>query len=281
VTATNIQDLERLAQTELSSLINYFHANNLVPNPTKTNYTLFFPRPAPPIKLTINENRLKQNNKAKLLGIIIQNDLKHHQTIINIIRKLQPTIYSFKYANKFLATKTMTKLYYSLVYPHLIGAIAIWGTTNPNTAYIKPLIRTHKRILRLLKNLPHRTHTKPIMKELNILSLVNLYTLRVCAEMHPFIYPKTQKNRPLHNHSYLWTAQIHEYYTRQSKTTQQYIPNPNNYSKTKKSTHTMEHLTEKHSNIWNAIPENIREITSLYVFKKKLKHYLLERQKPK
>jgi hypothetical protein len=231
------------------------------------------------IQLKIKENILKQNNKAKLLGIIIQNDLKHHQTIINIIKKLQPTIHSFKYANKFLSTKTMTQLYYSLVYPHLIGAISIWGTELPNKTYMGPLIRTHKKILRLLKNLPPRAHTKPIMTELNILNLVNLYILRVCVEMHPFIYENTQTNRPQHNHSYLWTAQIHDYYTRQSKAKEHFIPNTNQYSKTKEPTYTIEHLTKKDLKIWNTIPGDIREITSLSAFKKKLRNYLLVRQK--
>ena len=42
LTAPNVQDLQKLAQTELTNLINYFYINNLVPNPTKTNYTKCF-----------------------------------------------------------------------------------------------------------------------------------------------------------------------------------------------------------------------------------------------
>ncbi len=41
ITATTINALEELAQSELTNLINYFHQNNLVPNPTKTNYSIF------------------------------------------------------------------------------------------------------------------------------------------------------------------------------------------------------------------------------------------------
>ena len=43
VTAATQQDLQTLAQSELHNLITYFHNNNLVPNPTKTQYTIFYP----------------------------------------------------------------------------------------------------------------------------------------------------------------------------------------------------------------------------------------------
>jgi len=277
ITAANIPDLERLAQSELTNLIGYFHTNNLVPNPTKTNYTIFGPPQEQKIQLKIQDNTLKQKQKAKLLGIIIQDNLKHNQTIINIIKKLQPTIHSFRYANKLLSTKTMVQLYYSLIYPHLIGGITIWGTDKHKT-YIQPLIRVHKKIIRLIKNLPPRTHTKPLMVQLRILNIINIYILRVCVEMHPFIHPRTQINRPEHNHTYIWTSQIHHYNTRQSTSRHQYIPNTNKYSKTKKPVHTMDHLTKAYSKIWNTLPLEVRDISSLPNFKKHLKLYLLEKQ---
>ena len=131
ITAKTTQDLQQLAQTELNNLIKYFHNNNLVPNPTKTNYTVFKTRRNQnEIELKINDTILKQNPYSKLLGLYIQNDLKHTQTIINIIKKLQPIIHKLKYANKFVPTNTMKQLYYAHAYPHLIGSITVWGTEN-------------------------------------------------------------------------------------------------------------------------------------------------------
>ena len=66
----------------------------------------------------------------KLLGIIVQDNTKYHKTILNIIKKLQPTIQSFRFANKLLPTTVMLQLYYSQVFPHLIGEITVWGTDN-------------------------------------------------------------------------------------------------------------------------------------------------------
>jgi len=256
ITSKNITDLQQLAQTELTNLIQYFHSNNLVPNPTKTNYTIFHPPNQhlhPYIQLNIDDTILKQNRKAPLLGMIIQHDMKHQQTINNIIKKLQPTIQTFRYANKYLPTQTMKQLYYSLIYPHLIQNISIWGTHDNRKTYIQPLIRTQKKILRLIKHLPPRSHTQPIMTELKILNITNLYIHRTCTEMHPFIHPPTQLNRPEHNHNYIWTSQIHEYPTRYSQQKHLYIPNTTHHNTTQPHPH-MEHLTKQASNIWNTLP---------------------------
>ena len=164
------------------------------PSP-KTNYTIFYPhKKHEEIHLHINGKTIEQNTDAKLLGIFIQNNLKYNKTISNIIKKLWPTIHSFKYANKLLPTENMKQLYYSQVYPHLLNAISVWGTDNNTRTYLKPLVTIQKRIIRLIANVPPRTHTKPIMTKLEILNIPNLYTLRVSVEMHPFAYPTRPRN---------------------------------------------------------------------------------------
>ena len=99
ITAADIDALEKLAQSELNNLINYFHANNLVPNPKKTQYTVFHLHNPPDIQLLVNNKALEHTKQAKLLGIYMQNNFKHHRTITNIIKKLQPAIQILRHAN--------------------------------------------------------------------------------------------------------------------------------------------------------------------------------------
>jgi hypothetical protein len=279
ITAKDMSDLQLLAQSELNNLIKYFHHNNLVPNPTKTNYTIFFPIAQHYIiDLHINGTTLKHNTQAKLLGIIIQNNRKHQQTVINITKKLQQVVQWFRYANKLLPTHTMAQLYYMHAYPHLIGGISVWGTEDATRTYIQPLIKMQKKLIRLIKNLPPRTHTKPIMTELKLLNITNLYILRVSTEMHPFIHQTSQENRPEHDHNYIWTAQIHDHQTRHSLQRHHYIPNPYKYSKTNKPEHTTEHLTQHYTEIWNTLPQTLRDTQALGQFKVNLKAHLLKKQ---
>jgi hypothetical protein len=278
ITAQTHQALQTLAQSELTSLINYFHANNLVPNPTNTNYSIFFPRSPEPIQLMIQTTTLIQNAHAPLLGITVQDNLKHNQTIANIIKKLQPIIQSIRYANKLLPTHILRDIYFTHIFPHFISNISIWGTSDKKTAYIQPLIRTQKKIIRLIKNMPPRTHTQPLMTQLRILNITNLYTLRVAIETHPFIHLPKPLNRPEHNHNYISTAHIHDYPTRHSQKQHVYIPNTHHPHKTTDTTHTIDHTTERNTRVWNSVPLEIRQITGLKAFSAKLRHYLLESQ---
>jgi hypothetical protein len=280
ITSSSMDALQELAQSELTNLIRYFHDNNLVPNATKTQFSVFQPHTQNicPV-LRVNGVALEQVTSAKLLGLMFQDDMKHHQTIINIVKKLQPTIYKLRFANKLLDTHRMKNIYYSLIFPHLIGGITVWGTAEEAT-YMQPLIKTHKKIIRLIYNRPPRTHSRPLMNTLGILTLTNLYIWRVCIEMHPFMHPRKPLNRPEHNHNYIWTCEVHEYPTRYSLQGHNYITNPaaHRYSKTKTPTYSMHSSTVRNSKIWNTIPQDIREMRGLDPFTAKLRKHLLAQQ---
>lgn len=278
ITAPTIGALQPLAQSELANLIAYFHWNNLVPNPSKTQYTIFFqPKNTPPLTITIQDTTLEETASAKLLGVIITSDLKFHAHIRLLIRKLQPSIRSFRYANKLLPPQTMKQLYYTHVYPHLINAISIWGSPKRNAHYLQPLIRTHKKIIRLLVNAHPLAHTAPIMADLQLLNLNNLYTLRVNCEMHPFIHPKGPLNRPKHYHHYIPSSHIHEYPTRHAYQGKLFIP-AHVYARSGRRAHVATANQRRYSKVWSELPEDLRTIQSVNTFKCKLATYLLKKQ---
>jgi hypothetical protein len=174
----------------------------------------------------------------------------------------------------------MRQLYFSHAYPHFIGAITIWGTEKTSSQYIDPLVKMQKKIVRLVKNVSPRSHTKPIMKELKILNITNLYILRVCLEMHPFVHLTKKKNRPQHDHHYIPVAQIHEYPTRHSLQRQHFIPHAPSKSKKQKQKygHALDHFTRCYAETWATLPEGLRIDTSHQRFKRNLKQHLLEQQ---
>ena len=54
ISAPDLPTLKMYAQHDLTSLVNYLHANNLCPNSTKTTYTTFYPNSYPDIALSFN-----------------------------------------------------------------------------------------------------------------------------------------------------------------------------------------------------------------------------------
>jgi hypothetical protein len=150
-----------------------------------------------------------------LLGAVAgKDDLKHNHTISKTIGKLQTFAHLPNYANKLLPRRTLRDLYYTHAYPHLIGNITVWGTAKSSKMYIKPLATLQKKLIRLICNVPPRTHTAPLMQELKVLNLYNLYIYRVSIEVHRFRHPipNSNTNRPQHNQTY--TTQVHSHNTR-------------------------------------------------------------------
>ena len=83
------------------------------------------------------------------------------------------------------------------------------------------------------------------MQELKILSIPNLYKLRVCSEMHEYIHHLEEKNRPEHDHNYV------------SKTAVQCIVTPH---ATLRSATIMSRMT------WNTTQDNSRTYGTDYPY---------------
>ena len=263
ISATSLDALESKAQRELDNLIYYFHSNNLVPNPKKTTYTIFYPKYPDPTTITVGDTTLKHTSNAKLLGYMVQNTLEHHATINSLVKKIRPTIYTFRHITQFIPTCNMKQLYYERIYPHLINTITIWGTEDRSNSYVAPLHLIHKKIIRILCHTSPTAHTAPLYERLKILNIYNLYILRVCTELHPHIHPpSTPRNRPQHTHHYTPVAQQHEHKTRYSQQNRQYI-----------SKHT-ETYEARYANIWNRLPATLSLEPNRKKFKVLLKHYL-------
>ena len=87
----------------------------------------------------------------------------------------------------------------------------------------------------------------------------------------------SQPNRPEHNHNYVSIAQIHDYPTRYSQQRHHYIPAYSTF-RTRTTTHSISHTTERNTKAWNSIPTEIRNINNHKKFKQTLKQYLLKQQ---
>ena len=118
-----------------------------------------------------------------------------------------------------------------------------------------------------------------LLVENNILSIDYLYILRVCIELHPYIYPTQEDkttDKPYTDNTFITITDVHSHNTRYSKG---HIFSPNTNSKAKGPKHTMAHLTQKHTDIWNSLPSTLRNIAKLETFKKEIGKHLLKVQK--
>jgi hypothetical protein len=125
------EDLYINAYEDLENICDWFAANKLSINLSKTNYILFR-----------NKTRIRQNNipnliingieickvdSTKFLGIVFDSNLNWSNQINNIINKLRHNIYIFNSIKFMLPEHTNIALYYAHVYPYLLYGNVIWG----------------------------------------------------------------------------------------------------------------------------------------------------------
>ena len=66
----------------------------------------------------------------------------------------------------------MKQLYYSFVYPYFIYCIEIWGSAQQS--HINRLIKTQKKIIRILTNSKPKSHTDILFQQMDILPFEKL-----------------------------------------------------------------------------------------------------------
>jgi len=129
--SSNIRELINSIENDLASLHDWFCANKLSLNVSKTNFILFSPKSNDKnvgiTKINLGIQSIQRVNSAKFLGIYIDDELQWDEHINHIYRKLASGCYAVNATKNILTVSNLKQLYYSLVHPHLSYGIILWG----------------------------------------------------------------------------------------------------------------------------------------------------------
>ena len=260
LSSKNLKELETLMNQELSSLLEWLNANKLSLNIKKTHFIIFSPpktKPSYKVHLKINNIDIQCVQQTKFLGVIIDSKLSWKDHIKYIKSKICKSIGIISKARKYLNLNSLLCLYYAFLYPYFIYCIAVWGGTNKTTLY--PLIKTQKWALRAICGKPRRTPSAPLFTSLKMLTINQIYMLRVLM----FVY-KFQKSKlpSIFSQFFTKTSEIHSYSTRQSQ---------NMYPPRCKNEITKSLVRYSGSLLWNELEADIKRTTgSTSSFKKRI-----------
>ena len=179
----------------------------------------------------------------------------HINSLTQRLSRISALFYRVKNLMPSFVLKTM---YHAHVTSILNYCNIIWSNTY--ITHLDPLIKSQKRIIRLLTNSEFLAHTQPLFKQLKLLDIENLrkYSLAV------YFY----KNK----HKILPTLQGHHHYDTRNRER----PRPIRHSKViyEKS------FVYQAPIVWNELIDrsepNITNSATLGIFKKKLKQYLVD-----
>ena len=184
----NLNDLISLVNSEFKKVTDFFKSHRLALHPQKTNFMIFNFKGGQFPQIFINNNIGDSHDPAlltpitcvnslekpvvKFLGVLIDPSLTFKFHITNVVSKLSRALFFLRKAKNFLNYKALKFIYYSLFHSHLIYAIQIYSSTNPNL--LKQIFIKQKGAIRILSNAKYNDHTEPLFKKQKILPFPQL-----------------------------------------------------------------------------------------------------------
>jgi hypothetical protein len=265
LTNSNLKTLIQDTNLEINMLYKWFCLNKLSLNISKTTYIIFhnhnkvIPEDREPI--VINNTTIDEASHVKFLGVHFDNRLswKVHLNIkCNQILKVNAILARLK---NILATDILRTIYTSLILPHLNYGIIAWG--NIKNKEINRLTTLQKKAVRLILNKRYNSHTAPLFKKLNFLTLNDIFLTNCCK-----LYQKSVNNilRPYLQSQLQTNCQTHNHETRQQS---------NVHCVNIKTSIEKQSLNFKISTAWNKLPNQIKSYIHLSpcTFSRNLKKY--------
>ena len=181
----NLLALQQEMNKELKKVQKWFEDNALALHPGKTRVILHNAKRGERINLTFCGVEIKrvgnqeEEKSFKFLGVHLDPELNFKEHMKHIINRTKRITYSFIGLKNFLSLKHRAMIYNTLLKPVYEYAIPIWGHQIS-----RPLIKMHKKCIRVLNKKPKHAHVEPLLRNLQILQLVDLYRHKsVCMLM--------------------------------------------------------------------------------------------------
>ena len=275
--ADSPERLELIINKELKKLHEWLIVNRLSLNIDKTNFVVFHPYNKPlkqNITLKIYKKAISEKDYVKYLGVLIDSTLTWKNHIDNVSSKISKSIGLLYKIRHFVTMDIMKILYYSLVYPHLLYAIEVWGSADDT--HLNKLFLLQKRIVRLITFSDKRQTdysflpSDPLFLKLGIHKIFDIFKLMISK----FIFKCLNKTSPINFYNwFILTSHLHKHNTRSKffniinsdLTRTLFIP-------TARTTHYgLKLIKVQGPKMWNKLPPLLRKHDSLNSFIKDLK----------
>jgi hypothetical protein len=116
---------------DLHSLAEWFYANKLSINVSKTNYVLVSRQNvSTESEVKIGNTKIERKHYVKLLGIIVDQKVDWSEHIRYCKAKLSSSLYALNAAKRYLTTHHLLMLYNYLIYLYLTYGVLLWESTR-------------------------------------------------------------------------------------------------------------------------------------------------------
>ena len=248
---SKLNDVLHHSKTFLDTINNWFMQNILILNESKTNAIFFKTKQSKvetPRFFENGANSIAFSQQTKFLALYINECLDWSYHIECLLKKLGSICYGIRATSKYMNEKTVKILYFSNFQSVVQYGIIFWGIHSQTQS----IFIIQKRLIRIIKKMNYLESCRSIFKNASILTVYGLYIY----ECLTFFF----KNRHCFG-----TPFLHQYNTRTRNVTYPI----HRLTLSEKSPHYM------CLKLYNKLPDNIKTIQSLEVFKRELKKLLI------
>ena len=175
--AKNIKHLFQTMNKELIVIQDWFDANKLSLNATKTKYSFFhslfsvdkIPLRLPELK--ISNTVIKREENMIFLGVLLDENITWRPHIKCIESKISKNLGILYKARYFFNSACTKQLYFSFIHTYLNYGNITWGSTNKTKLNV--ILRCQKHASRIIYFKDKYTHARPLLKEMNALRRIS------------------------------------------------------------------------------------------------------------
>jgi hypothetical protein len=265
VSSKSYNGLFNLMNQELTGVTDWFYANKLSLNLTKTNYILFCShrKKLPPneSQLVINDIPIPRVASVKFLGTYLDQSLTWNEHIKVISQKIAKNIGVIARIAYLLPIQTRLNLYYSLIQPYLTYCNMVWASTYP--ARFSRLNNLQRRAMRVVAGTRYSVPTETLFKLNRVL---NIEQIRV-QQTAEFMYKYFNNQLPrVFNNYFATISDLNPYPVRSTANVRVAFARTNSR---------MFSIKCAGPRTWNDIPLTLRNIPNISLFKNKLRTHLV------
>ena len=263
---TDIISKFELINNELQDVCNWFKANKLSVNASKTNYMLLGTSHKTGINhdnihIILDQTNLERVQKTKFLGVTIDENLTWKNHIDNISKNVSKGVGIINKLKSFVPDNVLRSLYCTLILPYINYGIIAWGSSCKSN--LENIYKLQKKAVRIMSKSNYLSHSAPLFKKHNLLNVYDAYYLELCT----FMYKHSTNHLPEIFQNYFFTHnEIHNYRTRHK----------DNYTIPKAKTNFAYKTIKTMGPVkWNVLEKEIKNSKSLKTFRTQIKNTLI------
>ena len=179
LTSYSLTDLYLKINKLFADITTYLNNNRLVANSSKSKLMIFSSCPAQNLPdLTFGGEVIEWVDEFKYLGLTITNKLSFAKHINSVALNISRITGMFSNLRSLIPIHVIIKMYYALVFPHLINHVIIWGSAPPS--HLKILSTRLNNLLRVILGVRWidgrpNIQTNEMYKANNFLKIENIF----------------------------------------------------------------------------------------------------------